>query len=1190
MVDNSKKLFKTSLIYSGGQILIQGVNFLLLSLYTNKLGTVEYGKISTIVAFSGFISSFLILSIQSGLCRFFKEEEDKSNIINTALNFAYLFSLSLFIIILIVGIPLSHIVFGFGDSFKILYITTITTIFTQIISIYISKYGMEYKALLVSTISLFQVILQLLIIIYLVLIKNIGLMGALYGQLGGSTATLIFLTIKEKKNYKLIINKVLLKKMLVFSIGLLPVNLAGWILTLSDRCFIKYFNGFGETGIYSLGYQFGMLINPIFITPFLNSFTAYKFEIYKDAKAKEKLRDLFRKYTIIGCFIMLGIGIYSRFGIKIFNNKELDSAYKIVPLIIYSYFLYGKTGYYALGFQIENKTYKIGLYMMLAAIINIFLNFFLVPLGGMIGAAASTLISYFILNVVLLKTSNKYYKIHLDLLFQSKIQIITIVLYLLYYFISLSNIKISLEFLLNIFIILAYFSLLILTKSIKVSELNKMLSLPQFKFIRKVIRKSFRILLDLVHRFIDLRKETNFRKEKYISYSYININELDISNIDREALEFLCNKYLEHSFDLLGSGFVKVSYDMKCLGVEGNIYDGSLHISNFDEEGRWLEKVLSKNNLKFSKEIWRSIETKYIPIDWQMDFKSGFRYSQKKWYKDQPIGKKIGVDIKVPWELGRLQHLPELSIAAIAFQDKRELIIKEFKNQILDFIMTNPPKMGVLWRCTMDVGIRTANMLIAYDIFNQLDKYNILDETFNKKLGSFIYESGSFIMNNLEWSEDYVGNHYLSDICGELFISAYLNRDEKIDSCLAFCVQEIIEEAHKQFYEDGSNFEASTSYHRLSGELLVYSTALIYGILKTNKRKVLVQYKRNIKRLRSLSKQQYNIFSKDFFPRGYIERIYRGALFSKDITKENGDVSQIGDNDSGRFFKFSPNGNILSSIDAKNKYINLSSFEFGNDKYFDENILNQDTYISAVNGFYGDIYLSSRDKFKLEKSLIKSLSKNKRLKGRGYISGALRSNEKIENLEYSNYFEIKYGDYSKDKIDFSKFRLISYPYFGIYIYKCKGFYLSVMAGEIGQNGKGGHGHNDKLSFELNIGGIDVFKDRGTYLYTPLRDKRNEFRSSNYHNVPRIQGKEQCEFNGLFSMRNDTTCNVLRFTKENLVISLSYRGTNIIREFKIGENSLQIIDKCNKKINESLNKKNKGDRYYSNGYGKLMRGD
>ena len=54
----------------------------------------------------------------------------------------------------------------------------------------------------------------------------------------------------------------------------------------------------------------------------------------------------------------------------------------------------------------------------------------------------------------------------------------------------------------------------------------------------------------------------------------------------------------------------------------------------------------------------------YEPIDWQLDFKSGYRWSDWTWYRVIRCGNIRGADVKVPWELGRLQHLPQLALAA----------------------------------------------------------------------------------------------------------------------------------------------------------------------------------------------------------------------------------------------------------------------------------------------------------------------------------------------------------------------------------------------------------------------------------------------------------------------------------------------------------------------------------------------
>ncbi|MBO0545776.1 hypothetical protein EXQ32_18740 [Clostridium botulinum] len=170
-----------------------------------------------------------------------------------------------------------------------------------------------------------------------------------------------------------------------------------------------------------------------------------------------------------------------------------------------------------------------------------------------------------------------------------------------------------------------------------------------------------------------------------ISYKYINLHDYKVDKLSTVEYRYLVDKYLKHEFDLLGSGWVNVNYNSSPLGVEEFLYTPNFKIKSFDKEDNWVKHIVPEPYIGFSKYIKRFISQKYKPIDWQLDFKSGFRYNCKEWYKAQPIGKHLGVDIKVPWELARMQHLPQIAIGAIILEDYKEDILLEFKNIVLDF-------------------------------------------------------------------------------------------------------------------------------------------------------------------------------------------------------------------------------------------------------------------------------------------------------------------------------------------------------------------------------------------------------------------------------------------------------------------------------------------------------------------------
>jgi hypothetical protein len=634
-------------------------------------------------------------------------------------------------------------------------------------------------------------------------------------------------------------------------------------------------------------------------------------------------------------------------------------------------------------------------------------------------------------------------------------------------------------------------------------------AIPVHYIILLLIQKFTIKIKDAIKRKQDLRKNTHIDLEvPYIDFTYFKICELDISQISKEVSDYLSSMYCAHRFDLLGSGWISVGYNAPSFGFEDNLYKHNAMIEQFDVDGKWLENILLPNHLLSSRKIWQLINNRqYIPIDWQKDYKSGYRYSQKKWYKDQKVCPLPGVDIKVPWELARMQHLPRLAIFSLVSPESRWRLVSEFKNQVLDFIAVNPPRMGVNWNCTMDVSIRAINLLIAYDIFTQIDDKDILNQTFRQVFANSIYEHGKHIINNLERSKKATNNHYLSNIVGLLFISSYLqNFDTK--RWLAFGIQELLSEFKKQFYNDGGNYESSTHYHCLSSEIIILATALLIGLKeeKIKEIKTLSCSKLNIfSLLKKYEEQEYRIEQMIVLPDWYKDKIFKIIDFITDIMKPNGDIPQIGDNDSGRILKLTPQGEFISTAVAKRKYLNLKDYPLNAEKYWDENILNARMLVSAATGILEDTtWAQLLQQSTLEQSIIKCLASNIKIKRKTSKIAALQYNKLSVEATYSELSFRKELIISPSKNINSdlnaNLKISIYPDSGIYLLKSDRIYCLICGTPNGLNGLGGHTHDDKLSFEINLDGEDIFRDPGTYIYTALPKKRNHFRNIRAHNT------------------------------------------------------------------------------------------
>ena len=124
-------------------------------------------------------------------------------------------------------------------------------------------------------------------------------------------------------------------------------------------------------------------------------------------------------------------------------------------------------------------------------------------------------------------------------------------------------------------------------------------------------------------------------------------------------------------------------------------------------------------------------------------------------------------------------------------------------------------------------------------------------------------------------------------------------------------------------------------------------------------------------------------------------------------------------------------------------------------------------------------------------------------------------NFKLANFEFDEelyWLFGKKGINMWNKLQFSENSLKSgsLPNSGWFIIRNENDYCFISCGPNGQNGNGGHAHNDKLSFELMLDNQDLIVDPGTYVYMTNSKERNKFRSTGYHNTIKFDGYEQNE--------------------------------------------------------------------------------
>ena len=188
-------------------------------------------------------------------------------------------------------------------------------------------------------------------------------------------------------------DKLLIKKVLNYSLPLVPNALMAVAIGFTDKLFITNYLGLGANGIYSVAFQLGMIIALL-----QNSFNQAWAPWFYGEMSKEKTN-----YSQILKFSLVFVGIFFfACSVLVFIapsllswlNKEFLTPRAVVIFIMAAFFFNGvyKVFVNYLFFYRETKT--ILFITASSAILNVILNALLVPTKGMIGAALATMFSF----------------------------------------------------------------------------------------------------------------------------------------------------------------------------------------------------------------------------------------------------------------------------------------------------------------------------------------------------------------------------------------------------------------------------------------------------------------------------------------------------------------------------------------------------------------------------------------------------------------------------------------------------------------------------------------------------------------------------------------------------------------------------------------------------------------------------
>ena len=385
------------MVYGIGNVLHQLPPIVLLPMYLNFLDASDYGVKEVLGILTDIAGVVLSLGIATAMARFyydFEDEKERNEVVSTVL---ITFAVCAFVGLAALATQGRVLALRLLDSSSYAHYFLIA--FTSLWFNTMYRIGCDYlrireKSILYVTVSLSKLVVQLSLNVWFVAFLRLKVLGILLSSLIGSAVFFFVLVIPIVFKIGMRFSPSKCRDMLKFSLPFVLTNLAAMMVHRIDRIFLQQFGSLDLAGVYGLGYRIGGSVNTFVTSPFIQIWIPHRFAIYTREHAQETYARVLTYYVAVACFVGSWISIASRDLLLLFGKPQFYTAGDIVPLIVLSYVIFGCHYHVETGILIAKKTRYFAYINVGNAVLNIALNFLLIPRHGMYGAACATLLCF----------------------------------------------------------------------------------------------------------------------------------------------------------------------------------------------------------------------------------------------------------------------------------------------------------------------------------------------------------------------------------------------------------------------------------------------------------------------------------------------------------------------------------------------------------------------------------------------------------------------------------------------------------------------------------------------------------------------------------------------------------------------------------------------------------------------------
>lgn len=388
-MNEQKRLIQNTGIIAIGNLSTKLVSFFLLPLYTSILTTSEYGIVDYIVSISTFCVPFISLLMDESMFRFLidcKNERQKSKVISTSM----IIILSGGGIFLCVAIPILLYIRYEYTIYFLLYI--ISSVVSTMMSAFLRGIGRTDQYAVFNFMTSFVKILLNIVFIAILYLGVEGMMlASIIAQIAVSGIYFVITQLWLYLDFKQIEEK-RVKEMIKYSIPLIPNKVSWSIINLSDRIIIMNYMGSNYSGLYAVSYKFPTLMDTIY-SFFYQSWKESSARVMGDSDQNIFYNSVYNYLKNFMYSVVLGMIAFMPLVFHFLVNPSYQDAILYVPILLMATYFSNISGFYGGIFTAYKDTKIMGTTTIVAACINLMVNFCLIHMWGLYAAAFSTLLA-----------------------------------------------------------------------------------------------------------------------------------------------------------------------------------------------------------------------------------------------------------------------------------------------------------------------------------------------------------------------------------------------------------------------------------------------------------------------------------------------------------------------------------------------------------------------------------------------------------------------------------------------------------------------------------------------------------------------------------------------------------------------------------------------------------------------------